>query len=228
MNAFFSFDYMLKSFPILLSYLDVTLLITIISFPLGMLIGFLAALARIKKIFFLNKLVTVYVSYIRGTPFLVQLFLICFGLPQIMISLGIKDIRSIPGIAFVILMMALHEGGYLTEVIRAGILAVDKGQFEAARSIGLSSFQVYSRIILPQAFRLSIPVLGNTLISAFKNTSLVFNAGVVDMMRQADLMGSYSYHFLELYIDTAIIYIALSLIVQLGTNYLDRRFVYSV
>lgn len=228
MNQFFSFDYMLASFPVLLSYVDVTLEITFFSILAGFLIGCATALLRVHSVPVADRLCAVYVSFVRGTPFLVQLFLIYFGLPQVLAAFGASDIRSVPGMVFVLIVMSLHEGGYLSEIIRGGILAVDKGQLEACRSLNISLFRSYVRIILPQALRMTIPVLGNTVISALKNTSLIFNVGVVDMMRKADLMGSFSYHHLELYLDVGIIYILLCFFVQAGTYLLDRRFKYTV
>lgn len=214
---------MLKAFPILLSYIDVTIIVTIVAEVFGILLGCLVALIRINKIKALNQISLVYISFIRGTPFLVQLYLVCFGLPQLLQSLGYQDIRSIPGLLFVFLVMSIHAGAYIAEIMRSSILAVDKGQLEAAHSIGMNSRQAYIRIILPQAFRMAIPALGNNVISTLKGTSLIFNVGVVDMLRKADLMGSYSYRHLELYVDIAIIYILLCFAIQAATGFLERQ-----
>ena len=132
-----------------------------------------------------------------------------------------------PGIVFVLLMMSLHEGAYLSEVVRGSLSAVEKGQLEACRAMNLTKKRTYLGIIFPQAFRFAVPVLGNTLISCLKNTSLIFNAGVVDMMSKADLMGAYSYHHLELYLDVGLIYIALCAIVQIGVIIVNRSFRYA-
>ncbi|MEL7633587.1 MULTISPECIES: amino acid ABC transporter permease [Sporomusa] len=214
---------MLKAFPILLSYIDVTIIVTIVAEVFGILLGCLVALIRINKIKALNQISLVYISFIRGTPFLVQLYLVCFGLPQLLQSLGYQDIRSIPGLLFVFLVMSIHAGAYIAEIMRSSILAVDKGQLEAAHSIGMNSRQAYIRIVLPQAFRMAIPALGNNVISTLKGTSLIFNVGVVDMLRKADLMGSYSYRHLELYVDIAIIYILLCFAIQAATGFLERQ-----
>ncbi|XEQ98020.1 putative amino-acid permease protein YxeN [Sporomusa paucivorans] len=223
LGSYFSIDYMLKAFPILLSYIDVTIIVTIVAEVFGILLGCLVALIRINKIKALNQISLVYISFIRGTPFLVQLYLVCFGLPQLLQSLGYQDIRSIPGLLFVFLVMSIHAGAYIAEIMRSSILAVDKGQLEAAHSIGMNSRQAYIRIVLPQAFRMAIPALGNNVISTLKGTSLIFNVGVVDMLRKADLMGSYSYRHLELYVDIAIIYILLCFAIQAATGFLERQ-----
>lgn len=223
MGSYFSLEYMIKSFPILLSYIDVTIVVTIVAEVFGLLLGCIVALVRINKTKVLNPICVGYISFIRGTPFLVQLYLVCFGMPQLLQSLGYQDIRSLPGLLFVFLVMSLHAGAYIAEIMRSSILAVDKGQLEAAYSVGMNSFQAYTRIILPQAFSMAIPALGNNVISTLKGTSLIFNVGVVDMLRKADLMGSYSYRHLELYLDIAIIYVLLCFAIQAATALLERH-----
>lgn len=223
MGSYFSVDYMIKAFPTLLSYIDVTIVVTIVAELFGILIGCVVAFLRIHKVKVLNQVCVLYLSFIRGTPFLVQLYLVCFGLPQLLQGLGYQDIRSIPGLLFVFLIMSIHTGAYIAEIMRSSILAVDKGQLEAAHSIGMSTYQAYIRIILPQAFQLAIPALGNNVISTLKGTSLIFNVGVVDMLRKADLMGSYSYRHLELYVDIAIIYVLLCFVIQVATYFLERH-----
>lgn len=223
MGSYFSVDYMLKSFPTLLSYIDVTIIVTVVAELFGFIIGCLVAIIRINQVKVLNQICLVYISFIRGTPFLVQLYLVCFGLPQLLQGLGYQDIRSIPGLIFVFLIMSIHAGAYIAEVMRSSILAVDKGQLEAAHSIGMRTWQAYLRIILPQAFSMAIPSLGNNVISTLKGTSLIFNVGVVDMLRKADLMGSYSYRHLELYVDVAIIYVLLCFMIQVITCMIERR-----
>jgi His/Glu/Gln/Arg/opine family amino acid ABC transporter permease subunit len=214
---------MIKSFPVLLSYIDVTILATVVAEIAGILLGCCIALIRINKTAILNQFCLIYISFIRGTPFIVQLYLVCFGLPQLLQSLGYQDIRSIPGLIFVFLIMSVHSGAYIAEIMRSSILAVDKGQLEAAHSIGMTTCQAYRRIILPQAFTLAIPPLGNNVISTLKGTSLIFNVGVVDMLRKADLMGAYSYRHLELYLNVGIIYILLCFIIQAAAQFLERH-----
>lgn len=226
MGSYFSVEYMVQSLPVLLSYLDVTILVTVVAESMGLLIGCTAALIRVQKIQGLRQICTLYISFIRGTPFLVQLYLVCFGFPQVLQAAGYTDVRSLPGLLFVFFVMALHAGAYLAEIMRGSILAVETGQMEAAYSVGMTTWQAYWRIVLPQAFRLAVPALGNHIISTLKGTSLIFNVGVVDMMRKADLLGSYSYRHLELYMDVGIIYIALCFVLQAGTTLLEQRTAY--
>ena len=116
MGTIFSFEYMIKSFPTLLSMVDVTILVTVVSEFFAIILGCIIALTRINAIRLLDKVCAVYVSFIRGTPFLVQLYLICFGMPQVLNYFGMENPRSIPGILYVFLVMSLHEMGFAREV----------------------------------------------------------------------------------------------------------------
>ena len=225
MGSYFDLGYLIRSFPIILSYVHTTVLITFVAAVIGIVIGSIVALIRINKITGLDKIAAVYISFIRGTPFLVQLFLAYFGLPELMQQLGYQGIREIPALFYVFIVFSLHVGAYSAEIIRSAILAVDKGQLEAAYAIGMGPFQAYTRIVLPQAFSMAIPAFCNTIISTLKGTSLVFNVGVIDMMRKADLMGANSQRSLELYVDIAIIYIGLVFILSKLSTALEKKLV---
>lgn len=222
MGSYFDVGYLIKSFPIILSYVHTTLLITFVAAVIGIVIGSIVALIRINSIKVLDRIAAVYISFIRGTPFLVQLFLAYFGLPELMQKLGYQGIREIPALFYVYIVFSLHVGAYISEIIRSAILAVDKGQLEAAYAIGMGTIKAYTRIILPQAFSMAIPAICNTIISTLKGTSLVFNVGVIDMMRKADLMGANSHRSLELYIDVGIIYIMLVFIISKLSTVLEK------
>ena len=216
MGTYFDFGYMIKSFPLLLSYVHITLGLTTAAAAGGLALGALLALAIIKKIPVLAQLARIYISFMRGTPFLVQLFLFYFGLPELLIQLGFTAAHSVPGIIYVSLVFVLHMGGYGAELMRTAILAVPAGQREAALACGLSEWQSYRQVIFPQAIKIAADPLVNTIVSTLKDTSLVFNVGIIDMMRKADLLGANSQRNLELYIDTAIIYILLVLALHYG------------
>ena len=223
MATYFDFSYMIKSFPTIISYIDITLLITFVAVVIGIALGSIIAIVRINKVKVLYQIAGIYISFMRGTPFLVQLFLCYFGLPELLQKLGVQDIRNVPALFYVMLVFSLHVGAYSSEIMRSAILAIDKGQIEAAYSIGMGNIRAYQRIVLPQAFSLAIPSLTNTVISTLKGTSLVFNVGVIDMMRKADLMGAYSQRNLELYIDVAIIYILLCFIFSKISQIIEKR-----
>lgn len=223
MSKYFDVGYMIQSLPTLLSYIHVTLMITAVSAVLGILLGSLIAIVRIKKVPVLNQILVVFISFMRGTPFLVQLFLIYFGVPEIMSHLGM-NVRNLPGLVFVYAVFTLHIATYSAEIMRASISAVSQGEKEAAMAIGMTELQSYVRIILPQAFTLSIPPLTNLIIGMLKGTALVFNVGVVDMMRRADLMGGNSQRYLELFVDAAIIYAVLIFIVTTAGRWIEKRY----
>lgn len=223
MGKYFDVTYMIQSFPTLLAYVHVTVFITIVSAFLGILLGSIIAIVRIKRISVLSRILIVFISFMRGTPFLVQLFLIYFGVPEVLNRLGF-DVRNVPGLLYVLIVFLLHVAAYSAEIMRSSINAVAKGEKEAALALGLTEIQSYYRIILPQAFTLAIPALINTVIGVIKGSSLIFNVGVVDMMRKADLMGSNSMRSLELYVDVAIIYCILIVIISLAGQALEKRY----
>ena len=223
MGKYFDVSYMIQAFPQLLNYVHVTVLITVISAILGVILGSIIAIIRLKKVPVLNQLFIVFISFMRGTPFLVQLFLIYFGVPEIMSHMGL-NMKNVPGLVFVYAVFTLHIGAYSAEIMRSSIDAVSPGEKEAAKCLGMTEFQSYVRIILPQAFTMSIPPLTNLVIGMLKGTALIFNVGVVDMMRKADLMGGNSQRYLELFVDAAIIYGILIIIVSLLGRLLEKRF----
>ena len=212
MGKYFDVSYMIQAFPQLLNYVHVTVLITVISAILGVILGSIIAIIRLKKVPVLNQLFIVFISFMRGTPFLVQLFLIYFGVPEIMSHMGL-NMKNVPGLVFVYAVFTLHIAAYSAEIMRSSIDAVAPGEFQS-----------YVRIILPQAFTMSIPPLTNLVIGMLKGTALIFNVGVVDMMRKADLMGGNSQRYLELFVDAAIIYGILIIIVSLLGRLLEKRF----
>lgn len=222
MGKYFDVSYMIQSFPGLLAAVHITLAVTLISAFFGICLGVLLAVIRANHVRGLTQAVAVYVSFIRGTPFLVQLFLVYFGVPEILAHVGI-DTRNVPPLLFVLLVFILHVAAYGSEIMRSSIEAVAEGQKEAAASLGMTGWQAYRRVILPQAFSMAVPPLINTVISVVKGTSLIFNVGIVDIMRKADLMGGNSQRYLELFIDVALIYgVLIFLISQVG-QMLEKR-----
>ena len=187
---------------------------------------------RIYKVPVLRHIVGFYTSFIRGTPLLVQIYLAYYGLPLMLKALEASygwrfDISGIPAIYYVYVAYSINTGAYLTETIRGAIEAVDIGQFEAAQSIGMTSQQMYLRIILPQAFLVALPNLGNTIISLIKDTSLAFSVTVIELIAQAKLTAARNLRFFEVYIAAAAIYwltcIVLEHIVRLAERYAKRK-----
>jgi L-cystine transport system permease protein len=201
--------------PLLEGALYYTLPLTLISFFFGIILAVLTALARISTNKPLQIIARIYVSAIRGTPLLVQLFILFYGLPTV----GIV-IDPFPAAA---LGFSLNVGAYASEVIRASILSIPKGQWEAAHTIGMNYFQTLRRIILPQATRVSIPPLSNTFISLVKDTSLASLILVTEMFRRAQEIASANYEFLLLYTEAAIIYWIICFILSLIQDRIEHR-----
>jgi cystine transport system permease protein len=201
--------------PMLLGVVKGTIPLTAISFVIGLLIALLVALAGISGIRWLVGPARAYISVIRGTPLLVQLFIVFFGLPEV----GIK----LPGFVAACLALSLNVGGYAAEIIRASILSVPRGQFEAATSIGMGYRLSLRRIILPQAARIAVPPLSNTLLSLVKDTSLVAVVQVTDVFREAQNAAALSGRFLPLYCFAALYYWVICALLSLGQRRLERR-----
>ena len=191
---------LLESFPkIFLQGLIVTIPLTVISFALALIIAMACAMIQIANVKGLKQIVRFYIWIVRGTPLLVQLYLIYFGLPDLGIVL--------PSFPCAILVFALNEGAYCAETMRAAIESVPKGQLEAGYCVGMSYMQIMRRIVLPQAFRTAFPPLSNSLISMVKDTSLAANITVMEMFMQAQRIAGRTYEHLALYTETAIIYL---------------------
>jgi len=208
-------DLVVRAFPFLVEGLVVTLFLGITSFVLGSTIGLLVALARLSGIRILTAFAIVYLSIFRGTPMLVQILLIYFGLPQLGITLD-----PIPS---AILALSLGVASYQSENFRSGIMGVDKGQREAAFSIGMTYWQSLRRIIFPQALRIAAPTIGNRFIALMKDTSLASVVTVVELTRVAERVGSATFRYLEMFVIIAAIYWSISTVLSIGQETLERR-----
>lgn len=191
---------LLHSFwPILKAGLEYTIPLTLITFALGLILALLTAMARLSKVGILKGMAGFYIWIIRGTPLLVQLFILFYGLPSIGVILN-------PFTAGVI-GFTLNMGAYNSEIIRAAIQSVPKGQWEAAFSIGMNSKQAMKRIIIPQATRVAIPPLGNSFISLVKDTSLAATITVSELFRKGQEIAASQFEPFWLYVEVAIIYL---------------------
>ncbi|WP_197024869.1 amino acid ABC transporter permease [Arthrobacter sp. UNC362MFTsu5.1] len=201
--------------PILTGAVTGTIPLALASFVFGLLLALLIALMRLSRNPVFSTVARMYISVIRGTPLLVQLFVIFYGLP----SIGVT-ISPWPS---AIIAFSLNVGGYAAEVIRAAILSVPKGQWEAGHTIGMSRRQSLVRIILPQAARVSVPPLSNTFISLVKDTSLASLILVTELFRQAQQVAAFSQEFMLLYLEAAVIYWIICLVLAGGQSALEKR-----
>lgn len=201
--------------PIVSGAITGTIPLAVSSFLLGLVIALIVALMRLSKTRIVAALGRFYVSVIRGTPLLVQLFVIFYGLP----SVGVT-IEPWPS---AVIAFSMNVGGYAAEVIRAAILSVPKGQWEAGHTIGMSRRLTLRRIILPQAARVSVPPLSNTFISLVKDTSLASLILVTELFRKAQEIAAPSQEFMLLYVEAAVVYWVICLFLSGGQSRLERR-----
>jgi cystine transport system permease protein len=201
--------------PLLRGALFGTIPLALASFALGLALALVVALMRLSKVRVVSGIARAYVSVIRGTPLLVQLFVIFYGLPSVGVTLD-------PWPSAIIAFSA-NVGGYAAEVIRAAIQSVPKGQWEAAHMIGMSNRLALRRIILPQAARVSVPPLSNTFISLVKDTSLASLILVTELFREAQQIAAGTGEFMTLYVEAAVIYWVICLFLSSGQSVLERR-----
>jgi His/Glu/Gln/Arg/opine family amino acid ABC transporter permease subunit len=228
MEPLLDYEFMVSVVPALLRVLPVTLNVTAVSISLALPLALATALVRIYRVPFLRQAAAVYLSFARGTPLLVQIYLSYYGLPKVLNHLGDRygwsiDVSSIPAIAFIYLAFTLNVGAYASETMRAAIEAIDRGQMEAALSVGMSRWQGMRRIVLPQAFTIALPSLGNTVIALLKDTSLAFLVSVVELMGEAKIQAARGLQFFEVYVVAALIYWVVCIGIEHGVAALERR-----
>ena len=201
--------------PLAKAAITMTIPLTIISFVIGLVIALAVALARLSPNVILTNVARFYISIIRGTPLLVQLFIVFYALPE----LGVK-IDPFPA---AIIAFSLNVGGYAAEIIRSAIQSIPKGQWEAAETIGLNYVGALRRIILPQAARVAVPPLSNTLISLVKDTSLASTILVTELLRQAQIIAAPKFEFFALYGTAAVYYWVICLVLSFGQSRVENR-----
>ncbi|MFS1985613.1 amino acid ABC transporter permease [Vibrio breoganii] len=197
----FDFNYMLELLPILFKYLGTTMEMAIWGGIFALILALILANIRVFKVPVLDQLSQLYISFFRGTPLLVQLFLLYYGLPQVFpIMVGIDAFSA------AVIGLTLHFAPYMAESIRATIIGIDRDQMEASLSIGMTTRQAMQRVILPQATRVALPSLMNYFIDMIKSTSLAFTLGVAEIMAKAQMEASSSFRFFEAFLAVALIY----------------------
>ena len=224
----FDLSFMLSSFPRILEALPVTLELTAVSAIFGLLLGFGLAMVKINKPRVLTPICTFFVSFMRGTPQLVQLFLAYYGLPLVIkainASLGTElNVNGVPARDDAFVAVSLHESASVSENIRAAILSVDRKEIEAAKSVGMTGAQTMLRIVLPEAIVVAIPNLGNSIISLLKGTSLAYTVTIMDVMGAAKAVAGRNLRYFEVYIAVSLIYWACSLILEQLVRVIEKK-----
>ena len=198
MGKLFAWDRFYENIPKILPYLSVTFSIVVYATVFGVLLGMVIVLVQIKKIPGLSQLVKVYVSFMRGTPMLVQLMLVYYGIPALLDPvLGTRINREWGAVNFAYVTFILNQGAFLSAIFYSAITSIPYGQTEAGLSAGLTEFQTFYRIVLPQMVKTALPPFGSDLVGLFQNSSLVFLIGVTDIMGRAKTIGTATKHVLE-------------------------------
>lgn len=205
----------LDSLWFVLSGLQYTLGIAVVSFFFGTVLGFALVLMKRSSWKILHYIANFHVSFMRGTPTLVFLFLLYFGLPYLKIQL--------PALVCAILCFSIASSAYICEVLRSSIDAIDSGQWEAATSLGLSYSMTLKRVIIPQAFRIALPPLSNVLLDMIKGTSLAAMITVPDMFQNAKIVGGRELDYMTMYILVALLYWVICLIFEQGQRVLEKK-----
>ncbi|OEH92939.1 amino acid ABC transporter permease [Bacillus solimangrovi] len=211
----FNIELVLESLPYILQGAWYTILISIVSMFIALILGLFIALARLSKMPLLSWPARIYISFMRGTPLLVLLFILYFGLP--MVGIELEPITA------AIIGISIHFAAYAAEVIRSSILSVPKGQWEAAETLRMSYWQTMRRIILPQAVRIALPPLSSIFMDIIKGTSLTMVITVPDLFYRAKVIAGQTYESLTMYILVALIYWGICTVITIAQDYLEKR-----
>lgn len=201
----------------------VTLIISLVAVLAGLVLGLLVAIAKRSKFKVLRGIATVYVDVLRGTPLLVQVLILAYGVPQIISAVTGVQFNWGNFILVGFIACGINSSAYMAEIIRSGLQAIDIGQTEAARSLGLSSFQTMRYIIVPQAFKIIVPAMGNEFITLIKETSILSVVGIRDITRMGTLWASQSFMSFQAYIGVAVVYLVMTLTLSRVVSFIERR-----
>ncbi len=223
MGNLFSWNRFFDNIPKLLPYLPVTLEIVFISVLVGLVLGSVLAVVRIRKFPVLSQLTTVFISFMRCTPMLVQMLISAFAIPLVMQNVFGVDTRRWSPVIYAVVTFTLNQAAFLSEILRSAFLAVPHGQTEAALSAGLTYYQGFVRIVIPQAVRIAIPALSVDVVGVFQSSSVVFMAGVLDMLGMSKSIGSSSGHIFECYLIVALLFVFFSFAIRFFFKFLEKR-----
>lgn len=215
----FQFEFIKNSIGPILAAVPTTFLLVALPAAAGLILGFLLALARIKKIPVLSQLISIYLSFFRSVPLLIMLFLAYYGGPKLINYLfcggqRVYSSANMSGLTVALIVFTLYAGAILCEVIRGALSSVDMKQMEAAHAIGMTKLQSYLRIIIPQTVIVALPNYFNFILALLKGTAVVFTITVMDVMNVAKTLAEDGYRFIEAYVMVGVLYILFSLILS--------------
>ncbi len=214
----FKFNFFLTVFPEILPYLKNTLWIAIAAYFLSFILSIIVSICRMLNIKGLYRFFEMYISFFRSTPLVTQLFFIYLGLPQVL-----PIISEISEITILIIVMALNQTAFMAEIIRGAFLSIPKGQYDAAKSIGMTTKESLRYIIIPQVIRIALPGMINSVISLVKGTSMGYAIGVLEMMTASKLYSARTFRHIEVYTALLLIYWAIVLIITKTQSRLENR-----
>lgn len=217
-SDYFSIELMWSRFPDLIKKIPITLELAFASFLVSIAVGLLIAVARYKKIKVLSQIATAFLSVMRGTPMLIQLYVAYYGIPAILRifnSWGANiDVNIIPKMVYAFVALGLYQSAFTSETIRAALESVDKGEIEAGTAMGMSYAQILRRIIIPEALENALPGINNSIIGLIKGTSLASTCGIIEITYQNQILAGRDYRYLEGYVALAIIYWLITIILE--------------
>ncbi|MBQ2971164.1 MAG: amino acid ABC transporter permease [Ruminococcus sp.] len=213
-----------QAWPMLMQGLKLTVEISLISIAIGMVIGLVSCLMGLSKLKILNAISAVYVWIIRGTPMIVQAFIVYYGIPIVVQQFNPAFVISefLAGV----ITLSLNAGAYLSEIFRSGIQAVDNGQVEASRSLGIPSGKTMFKVVLPQAFKITIPSIVNQFIITIKDTSILSVISLAELCNQAKQYSASTYRFFEVYIIIGVLYLIIISLLMILSKYVEKKVSY--
>ncbi len=225
LSSIFDWGRVWGQMPELLNKLPITLELALVAMLISLVLGLLLAIVRIKKIIVLEQLAKIFLSIIRGTPMIIQLYVAYYGVPLILQAFGADNtiIRGIPKIIYAFMALGIYQSAFTSETIRAAFISVNKGEIEAAHAMGMTYPQILFKIIIPEAAEVAVPGLVNSLIGLIKGTSLAFACGVIEITAQAQIISGRTYRYLEGYVALAIIYWIITFIIERLLKILEKH-----
>ncbi|KAA8667919.1 amino acid ABC transporter permease [Clostridium sp. HV4-5-A1G] len=214
----FDFKWFINLFPIVLPSLKLTIEMSLISLLFTLMLSIIISIIRYYKVWGLSQIFGIYITFFRATPLVAQLFILYFGFPSI-----IPALKSMTAFQATVIALTLNTASFMAETLRAAIESVEKGQLEACYSMGMTKYQTMIRVVLPQAFVVALPSLGNQFIGIIKGTALGFTVGLADIMAKAKMEAALSLRFFEAYLCVTLIYLVIVVFMEKLQGLLERR-----
>lgn len=227
-SDYFSVKLMWSRVPHLVKKIPITLELAGLAFLVSIIIGLLIAIIRYKKVKILSPIASVFLSLMRGTPMLIQLYVAYYGIPAILRifnSWGANiDVNIIPKMVYAFVALGMYQAAFTSEIFRAALESVDKGEIEAATAMGMTYTQILRRIIVPEALENALPGICNSVIGLVKGTSLASTCGIIEITYQNSILAGRDYRYLEGYVALAIIYWVITIILEKVFKLVEKRF----